>query len=155
MLKYIGFICLFSATLLSNISMAQTLYKSVGPDGKITCSDKPPLTGRIVKTMQMQDLPNTALPAKTLAELEAMKNNPNFKQALSTKPAGAPQIAVLFSASWCGYCKQSQSTFFKSTWYPVCRKGYRQLCGKIRIHQSRRWRRDSAITREWQCRAWI
>lgn len=83
-------------------AQAQTLYKSIGPDGKVVYSDRPPASGKVEKTLKVQDLPNTALPQKTLAELAALRKN--------VKPGAVPMTGVvLFSASWCGYCRQAKA----------------------------------------------
>jgi glutaredoxin len=90
------------AALLAPVGFAQTLYKSIGPDGKAVYSDKPPMAGRVEKTLRVQDLPNTAIPEKTMAELEALRK--------TTKPVPMPMTGVvLFSATWCGYCKQAKA----------------------------------------------
>ena len=81
---------------------AQTLYKSIGPDGKAVYSDRPPLEGRVEKTLKVQDLPNTALPPATLREIERLKKE--------GKSAQLPNAGlVLFSATWCGYCRQAKA----------------------------------------------
>lgn len=77
---------------------AQVLYKSIGPDGRVTYTDRPPAEGTIAKTMRVEDLPNTALPTKTLAELEQLRKS-------APKVTVMPTGVVLFSASWCGYCR--------------------------------------------------
>lgn len=81
---------------------AQTLYKSVDPSGRIVYSDKPPSSGRIEKTLDVQTLPNTAIPPETLKELERLK-----KEGGGTPPPTTG--VVLFSASWCGYCQQAKA----------------------------------------------
>jgi glutaredoxin len=82
---------------------AEMLYKSVGPDGKVTYGDRPPAEGTITKTIRVEDLPNTALPPKTVAELEQIRKS-------TTKSGFTPTSdVVLFAASWCGYCRQARS----------------------------------------------
>ena len=83
---------------------AQSLYKSVGPDGKIIYSDRPPVEGRIVKTMKFENLPSSALPASATSNVEQLRKNKVLPP--STIPVGS---VVLYSASWCGYCKKAKS----------------------------------------------
>jgi glutaredoxin len=83
---------------------AQTIYKSVGPDGRIVYSDQPPTTGHLQKTMKFE-LASSALPASAASFMEQFRK---------THPAGAAQVATgkgvtLYSAVWCGYCKQAKA----------------------------------------------
>ncbi|RZJ24710.1 MAG: glutaredoxin family protein [Haliea sp.] len=84
----------------------QSLYKSVGPDGKTVYSDRPPADGRIEKTMKFDDLPASALPASASSYVEQLRR-------LRASTAGAPQApvgtTVLYSAVWCGYCKLAKA----------------------------------------------
>jgi glutaredoxin len=81
---------------------AQTLYKSIGPDGKAVYSDRPPATGRLEKTLKVENLPNTALPAGLAAELQQLRQT-------GAKPAISASSTVLFAASWCGFCRQARA----------------------------------------------
>ena len=91
-----------SLLVLTGLATGQTLYKSIGPDGKVVYSDRPPAVGKVEKTLKVQDLPNTAIPEKTLAELAALRK--------AAKPAQLPTTGVvLFSANWCGYCRQAKA----------------------------------------------
>ncbi|KQZ43970.1 glutaredoxin domain-containing protein [Duganella sp. Root1480D1] len=96
-------LCIVSALmLLSSPGMTQTLYKSVGPDGKIVYSDRPPANGKIEKTLHIQSIPNTALPSATVGELARLR-----KEGRPT--TGPISGAVMFSATWCGYCRQAKA----------------------------------------------
>ena len=84
--------------------IAQTLYKSVGPDGKIVYSDRPPAEGRIEKTMKLENLPSSALPASASSYVEQLRRVKASSSA-STPPNGV----ILYSAAWCGYCKKAKA----------------------------------------------
>jgi len=82
-----------------------TLYKSVGPDGRIVYGDRPPADGRSAQTLKFENLPSSPLSPATLAYLEQLK-----------KGGATPQVApppsaelVLFTASWCGYCRKAKA----------------------------------------------
>ena len=96
---------LFAASLLAiAAASAQTVYKSVGPDGKIVYSDHAPTTGRLEKTMKFE-LASSALPASAASYMEQFRK---------THPGGAPPAPAgkgitLYSAVWCGYCKQAKA----------------------------------------------
>jgi glutaredoxin len=95
----------------AGLACAQTLYKSIGTDGRVVYSDKPPLDGKLAKTMKAEDLPNTALPAGYEAELQRLRQNLNLN---GNKSAPAPLAVasgsnVLFTAVWCGYCRQAKA----------------------------------------------
>ena len=89
---------------MTSPATAETLYKSVGPDGRVVYSDRPPANGRIEKTMIFENLPSTPLPAAAVAHLEQIRK---------TEPLSASNMAtsgiVLYSATWCGYCKQAKA----------------------------------------------
>ncbi len=83
---------------------AQNLYKSVGPDGKIVYSDRPPVEGRLEKTMKFDKLPSSALPASAYSYVEQLR------RMKGSAPANvAASEIVLYSAVWCGYCKLAKA----------------------------------------------
>ncbi|MGJ7528115.1 glutaredoxin domain-containing protein [Variovorax sp. GB1P17] len=81
-----------------------TLYKSIGPDGRTIYSDIPPPQARDSKTLTFKNLPASALAAETIAYVEQLR-----KSADSRASAPPPRDTVLFSAKWCGYCRQAKS----------------------------------------------
>ena len=83
---------------------AQTVYKSIGPDGKVVYSDRAPTTGRLEKEMKFE-LASSALPASAASYMEQFrKAHPN-----GTGQAAAGKGVTLYSAAWCGYCKQAKA----------------------------------------------
>lgn len=96
-----------SALLLTAAAAAQTtttLYKSVGPDGKVVYSDRPDPRSRDSKTLTFENLPASPLSSETLAYLEQLH------KSAEKRASAAPQGDVLLlSAQWCGYCKQAKS----------------------------------------------
>ena len=70
---------LLAGGLLAVAASAQTVYKSVGADGKIVYSDHPPTTGRLEKTMKFE-LASSALPASAASYMEQFRK---------THPGGA------------------------------------------------------------------
>lgn len=84
---------------------AQQLYKSIGPDGRTVYSDRPPVEGRLEKTMKIEQQPASALDARSLSYVEQL----NRLRASSPQLPAAPEDTVLFSAKWCGYCKLAKA----------------------------------------------
>lgn len=76
---------LFAALLCSAATSAQTLYKIVGADGKITYSDRQPegIQGKAIKF---------ASAPKPSAQIQTQKSK-----------------VVLYSAVWCGYCTKAKA----------------------------------------------
>lgn len=97
-------ICTFAAQ--AAVAQQSTLYKSVGPDGKVSYSDKPPADGRVEKTMKFDNLPSSPLPPALQAQLPRASQPPSGTN-LAPAPRGAP--VTLFSATWCVYCKVAKN----------------------------------------------
>jgi glutaredoxin len=94
------FICITTTTS----SLADTMYKSVRPDGKIVYSDRPPAEGRIEKTLAFENLPSSPLPKETFSYVEQLK------KLRASVPFVAPREGiVLYSATWCGYCAKAKA----------------------------------------------
>jgi glutaredoxin len=87
---------------------AQTVYKSVGADGQVVYSDKPPATGRIEKTMRFENLPSSALPASASSYVEQLKRM-HARDAAQAAAAPPQRGVVLYSAPWCGYCRKAKA----------------------------------------------
>lgn len=99
----------FALLLLCGVTaQAQTVYKSVGADGQVVYSDKPPTTGRLEKTMSFENLPSSALPASASSYVEQLKR---MHARDAAQPAAAPPQhgVVLYSAPWCGYCRKAKA----------------------------------------------
>ncbi len=80
---------------------AQTLYKSVGADGRVVYSDQPPVGGGAAKTMKLENLPVSVVPGASVTPQAASTSTP-----LTAEPRGD---VVLYTATWCGYCKAAKA----------------------------------------------
>jgi glutaredoxin len=85
---------------------ADTVYRSVGPDGKVTYSPRPPADGKIDKTLVFENLPSSPLPDSVLRHRRELMKSVNQRLADAGK-ANRAQLAF-FMAQWCGYCKQAK-----------------------------------------------
>lgn len=85
---------------------AETLYKSVGPDGRVEYTDRPPADGKAAKTLNFADLPATPLPESVLRYREQLQKSMQNRLANAGKPDGGAQ---LFTAVWCGYCRKAKA----------------------------------------------
>jgi len=81
---------------------AQTVYKSVGPDGKVVYSDSPPVDGKNARKLKFDKLPASPLPAPARASVDQLKRSSSTAVPVTT-------AVVLYSASWCGYCKAAKA----------------------------------------------
>jgi glutaredoxin len=93
----------FACAFITSVSGAGTLYKSIGPDGKVVYGDKPPSEGRLDKTIKYENLPSSQLPAATLAKIELLKKNKE------PAPPSIDGTVMLYTARWCGYCKAAKA----------------------------------------------
>lgn len=75
--------CVLLATALAASNALAEIYKVVGPDGKITYSDREP---------------------QAAAKADRLKIQPSS----GGTSAAAPRV-VLFSAQWCGVCREAKS----------------------------------------------
>lgn len=84
---------------------AETLYKTIGPDGRVEYTDRPPADGKAAKTLNFADLPATPLPDSVLRYREQLQKGMQNRLANAGKRGGVQ----LFSAAWCGYCRKAKS----------------------------------------------
>lgn len=98
------FFLIVGGALIAGSVFSQTLYKSVGPDGKVVYSDKPPSEGRVEK-LKFQNLPATPLPESVAAAYAELLRKAKANPVGTTVASGT----VLYSASWCVYCRQAKA----------------------------------------------
>lgn len=97
-------VALLALAAVSPPSGAQTLYKSVGADGRIAYSDQPPASGATEKTLKLENLPVSVVPGA------AAPRTAGPTAAQEPPAAAAPRgDVVLYMATWCGYCKAAKS----------------------------------------------
>jgi glutaredoxin len=96
---------LLFALLLPLLADAGTIYSTSGPNGSRVYSDEPIPNARHQKTIEFADAPATQMPESVQkfrqdleARIQARKSEP--------PPSERP---LLFSASWCGYCKMAKN----------------------------------------------
>ena len=105
-MRYLVALALLFATAVfaADTPTTTTLYKSVGPDGKIVYADRPPGAGQTAKALTFENMPATPLSATTLAYIEELgKSKPPPSAARSSNEA------ILFTTAWCGYCRQARA----------------------------------------------
>jgi glutaredoxin len=90
---------------LSAAAHAATLYKSIGPDGEVVYSDRPPASGKVDKTFEFSNLPSTPLPESVVKYRDELRKSMEKRLAESAVPRG--RQPVIFTAKWCGYCRQA------------------------------------------------
>lgn len=90
--------------LLCHPALAEMMYKSVTPDGRVVFSDRAPTEGRLEKTIKYENLPATPLPKDLAATIEQMRKSG------TSQPVAAPtRGVVLYSAVWCNPCSKAKA----------------------------------------------
>jgi glutaredoxin len=87
---------------------ADTVYKTIGPDGKVIYSQQPPADGRVAKEISFANLPATPLPDSVVRYQTELQKSLKNRLAESSKGLDTSE-PVLFMAQWCGYCRQAKS----------------------------------------------
>ena len=105
MATFYRFVVVFIIGITATTSpFADTMYKSIRPDGKIVYSDRPPAEGRIEKMITFENLPSSALPKETFSYVEQLK-----RLKASAPVVASRESIVLYSATWCGYCANAKA----------------------------------------------
>ena len=103
-----SFACLFVIGFVVTALHAETLYKVVGADGKITYTDQPPADRKSTTALRFADAPSTPLPESVLKYQAALQKSMQGRLA-EAKKIDAIGSVTLFSATWCGYCTQAKA----------------------------------------------
>jgi glutaredoxin len=103
-MRKIIFIALFTAF---GITHADTVYKSVGPDGKIIYSQDPPAGGKAAKKLSFTNLPSTPMPDSVLRYRDELEKS--MKKRLADGAKREFVFPTIFTAQWCGYCRQAKA----------------------------------------------
>ena len=93
---------------LPTLSHAETMYKSVGADGKILYSDQPPTGGKVEKTLNYVNLPATPLPESVIRYRDELEKSMKARLSETRKSPDTKQATIL-TAQWCGYCRQAKA----------------------------------------------
>lgn len=100
-------LCLCSQLVHPGIGAAETLYKSIGADGRVIYSDHPPADAKVQKTLTFSNLPASPLPEAVLRYRQQLQQSTGNRQ---TSPAARFSGNIqLFTAAWCGYCKKAKA----------------------------------------------
>ena len=94
--------------LTSGFAQADTVYKSVGPDGKIIYSQDPPGGGKPATTLNFSNLPSTPMPESVLRYRDQLEKSMQKRLSEAGKPREFA-FPTLFTAQWCGYCRQAKA----------------------------------------------
>ena len=98
-MKWLVFLICFSVAS----SFAGTIYRVVDANGKVSYTDQAPTQGKITNTLHYNDLPSSPVPN--------LQSRSSGKPDDNRKPAAQREMSqtVLFSAQWCGYCRQAKA----------------------------------------------
>lgn len=82
---------------------AQTIYKSVTPDGKVIYSYTPPPNSKVVESITPEVTPPSS------ASEDPTPGSSDAPPLVHRAPTMGSTSVTLFSATWCGYCKQAKA----------------------------------------------
>lgn len=89
-------------------AQAETLYKAVGPDGRITYTDRAPADSKSTSALRFADAPSTPLPDPVLKYQAALQKNMQNRLA-EAKKIDSISMPALYIATWCGYCTKAKA----------------------------------------------
>ena len=104
------FVAAMVLAIAATSPQAQTVYKSIGPDGNIIYSDHPPANAKVERTFTFVELPSTPVPDLP----PPPKNSPAQKSAHVVQAALPIGGVVMYSATWCGYCRRAKTYLAKN-----------------------------------------
>lgn len=90
---------------------ADTVYKTVDPDGTVRYSDKPPDTGRTAGTLEFRHLPSSPLSESVLRFRAEMEKQISARAREATEPRRGE--VRLFTAQWCPHCRRAKADLTK------------------------------------------
>lgn len=98
------------ALLITLANMADaTVYKTVGPDGKVIYTDQPPADPKTAATLNINEQPSSPLPASVLKYQEQLAKSADKRlREPAAVRANLSATPTLFSATWCGYCRKAK-----------------------------------------------
>lgn len=94
--------------LLAAVCAQAAIFRVTGPDGKVTYTDAPPANVSGSKNT-VKEVPISSYTGP--AQQGSLKAQPDWTELLKRKPEEPPKAikVVMFSAEWCGYCKQAKA----------------------------------------------
>lgn len=95
------------ALMMPALGHAATVYRSVGPEGQVIYSDKPPADGKVERTLSFSNLPATPMPESVRKYRDELEKSMQKRLTDAGRFRSSGQ-AVLFSAKWCGYCTRAK-----------------------------------------------
>jgi glutaredoxin len=100
-------ICVLGSLLIPSAALADTLYKSIDPDGKVIYSDRPPTDAKVQKTLTFSNLPASPLPESVIRYRQELQKS--VQNRLSSPSLRSSADIQLFTAVWCGFCKKAKA----------------------------------------------
>jgi glutaredoxin len=93
--------------LIPALVHADTVYKTIGPDGRVIYSQQPPADGKVAKEFTFANLPATPLPESVVRYRNELQKSMQNRLAGNSKRLDTSE-PVLLMAQWCGYCRQAK-----------------------------------------------